>query len=518
MSNIMRVAGLATGMDLEQIINDLMRVQRMRLESYKQKVTTLEWKQEDYRAINTKLKALRDATFDMRLQRTFLAKKVISSNEAAISATASTNSGEITLDIEVISLATAASKISDQVISKPDGEKIDPLMSFISQRDKFANSHLFDELEGDTFTFSLNGETFTFKVTDTLEYIIATVNANKNVGVTMYYDPYADKVSITSKATGTAGRVAFGDDDGFLQQLLQLSSDEAVGANAKLKINGLVTERASNTFTIDSITITLKDTTPAGSPVRLEVRRDTDAIFEAIKKWVDAYNSTLDELYKELNEQRYPDYKPLTQEEREKLTDRQIEQWEEKARSGLLKNDPTIQSELYKLRSAMYSQVKGITDGFKHLSEIGISTSLAVYGSDNKLIISQDYLSGKLTIKEDELRTAIEANPDKVMDLFTKSSEVWEEKGVAARVYETLGNAIKRLTDIAGTSASLVDNSFVSKQIRTLNEQIELEERRLQMVEDRYWRQFTALEKAINQLNAQSAWLMSQFNMVMGGR
>ncbi|NLY55832.1 MAG: flagellar filament capping protein FliD, partial [Firmicutes bacterium] len=166
----------------------------------------------------------------------------------------------------------------------------------------------------------------------------------------------------------------------------------------------------------------------------------------------------------------------------------------------------------------MYSQVKGITDGFKHLSEIGISTSLAVYGSDNKLIISQDYLSGKLTIKEDELRTAIEANPDKVMDLFTKSSEVWEEKGVAARVYETLGNAIKRLTDIAGTSASLVDNSFVSKQIRTLNEQIELEERRLQMVEDRYWRQFTALEKAINQLNAQSAWLMSQFNMVMGGR
>jgi len=517
MSNLMRVAGLATGMDMEQIIGDLMKVQRMRLESYKQKVTTLEWKQEDYRSINTKLKTLRDATFEMRLQRNFLAKKAISSNESAISATASTNSGEITLDIEVVSLATAASKISAQSISKPDGEKIDASMSLISQRDNFANSALFDELDGDTITFSINGETFSFKVTDSLNKIISTVNSNQNAGVTLYYDSYADKISITSKATGADGKIVFGAEDDFFPQLLQLSTEEAVGSNAVLKINGLETERPSNTFTIDGITITLKDTTPAGSTVRLEVRRDTEAIFDSIKNWVEAYNSTLDALYKELNEQRYRDYKPLTQEQLEQLTDRQIEQWEEKAKSGLLKNDPTIQGELYRLRSAMYSSVKGITDGVKHLDEIGISTGMAVYGSNDKLIISEDYLSGKLVIREDELRAAIEADPDQVMTLFTKSSEVWEEKGVAARVYETLGNAINRLTDIAGTSASLVDNSFVSKQIRSLNEQIDLEEKRLQMVEDRYWRQFTALEKAINQMNAQSAWLMSQFNMV-GGR
>ena len=30
-------------------------------------------------------------------------------------------------------------------------------------------------------------------------------------------------------------------------------------------------------------------------------------------------------------------------------------------------------------------------------------------------------------------------------------------------------------------------------------------------VENRYWKQFTAMEKAIQQMNAQSAWLAQQF-------
>ncbi|MBO8127327.1 MAG: flagellar hook-associated protein 2 [Firmicutes bacterium] len=513
----LRISGLASGMDIDQIVKDLMRVERMRVDRLEQDKTLLEWKREDYRAINTKLKALRDATFELRFQRTFLVKKVTSSDESIVTASASTNSSEITLNIEVKSLATAATRISAGELSLDPSNKIDPSASLWSQRDKFADGTLFaGQAEGDTFSFTINGETFEFANTVSLDTVISTVNSNENAGVTMYYDSVADKVSLTSKVTGdnkVGDEIVLGSES-FLQDVLQFAgSTETGGTNAVLTINGLDTERTSNNFTINGVSITLKGTTSAGSSVRLEVQRDTDAIFESIKSWVEKYNETIEAINAELNEERYRDYKPLTDEQMEELTDRQIELWEEKAKSGLLKHDPIIQSELFKLRSAVYGTVEGISADLNHLSEIGISTGTASYGSNGSIIIDDDYLSGKLIIDEAELRAAIEEDPDKVMALFTNSSDVPEEKGIANRAYEALGDAIERITDVAGSPSDYVDFSQIGRRIRTINEQIRREEERLKIVEDRYWRQFTAMEKAISKMNQQAMWLMSQFGM-----
>ena len=515
MSNYMRVGGLATGLDIDKIVNDLMRVQRMRSERLTQDRTVLEWQRADYRSINTQLKALRDATSAMRLQGTFLAKTVTSSNEALVTATAGGKASEMSLDIEVISLATAATKVSG-VLSQDPADKIDSAQSLWSQQAKFADPSFFvGESEGDTFEFTINGKAFTFANTVSLDQIITTVNADSTVGVNLFYDSFTDKLSITTKVTGNnkAGDEIVLGNEPFLANLLQMAGAvETGGENAVLKINGLETERTSNVFTVNGVTVNLKGVTPAGVPVKLEVQRDTEGMFNTIKDWVQKYNETLDVLNKKLKEERYRSFRPLTQEQMNQMTDRQIEQWEERAKSGLLQNDAVIRGELSKIRMAIYGTVAGLDADMNHLSEIGITTGVAAYASGN-LVITDDYLSGKLVINEAELRKAINEDPDKVTRLFTNSSSVPEEKGIGFRVYETLGSAIKKLADVAGSDGVLFDQSFIGERIRSMNEQIIREEDRIKMVENRYWRQFTALEKAINQMNVQSAWLNAQLGM-----
>jgi flagellar hook-associated protein 2 len=145
---------------------------------------------------------------------------------------------------------------------------------------------------------------------------------------------------------------------------------------------------------------------------------------------------------------------------------------------------------------AAYSRVEGLDGEYTSLASIGITTG-------------SYYENGKLHIDEDALRKAIETDLDQVIRLFTNSSDEESEVGVATRVYRALDNAVDRITDTAGTSADLVDTSRIGKQIQVINDTISREEDRLQQVEERYWRQFTALERFIAQMNSQSAWLTS---------
>lgn len=509
-SNNLRIGGLASGMDIDSIVKELMKAERMKLDKYEQEKTVLEWKQEDYRSVNNILRALRDLTSSMRFQSTYLRKSVSSSDESVVTATATTV-GDGTYDIVVTRLASAATKAGSSV-SADSGNKIDVSASLWSQQALFADGTAADPdpsadfvwgSEGDTFSFTINGEEFTFANTATLNQVFAEVNARTAAGVTMFYDSFSDRVVITTRETGNhneGDEIVFDDPNGFLNGLLQFSGAiETGGENAQFSINGVVTERSSNTFQINGVTFTLKGVSENPlQPARVEVRTDTEAIYKAITDWVALYNSTIETIYAELNEARYPDYKPLTDEQMEQLTDRQIDKWEEKARSGLLKHDRLILSEMSKIRTMIYSTVTGLDEAYNSLASIGITT--------------RDYReNGKLHVNEKMLRDAIEADPEKVMRLFTSSSDTDSEKGIAVRLYAGLGNAVERITETAGRSGDFVDSSSIGQRIRSINERISREEQRLQKLEDRYWRQFTAMEQWIARMNSQSAWLTAMF-------
>ncbi|MED4311312.1 flagellar filament capping protein FliD [Heyndrickxia coagulans] len=358
---------------------------------------------------------------------------------------------------------------------------------------------------------SMNKAAFYIDGTDSLNDVMADVNNHSTLGVSMYYDENADRVSLTRKMTGDLNKnkennkddeiIIGGSENDFLNQTLQFNgSDESGGKNAKFTMNGLETERTSNTFTISGVTYTLKST--FDTPVAVTVSNDTDTIFKNIKDFVDQYNSLIDAVQSKLNEDRYSDYAPLTDEQRKEMTDTQQDQWDKKARSGLLRNDMTLKSSLSNMRSLIYSKVNNanISSEYSQLSSIGITTT-------------SDWLEGgKLEIDEDKLKAAIQNDPDSVELLFRASGSTTSEKGIIQRLYDSVNQTYNTIVDKAGKSTYVNTQFTIGKNINDLTDKIRDMNDKLGKLEDRYYAQFTAMEQAIQKYNSQYTYLSSFFS------
>ncbi|WP_046721406.1 flagellar filament capping protein FliD [Heyndrickxia coagulans] len=364
-----------------------------------------------------------------------------------------------------------------------------------------------------TYTSSglVNGN-FYIGADKTLNDVISKVN-NSNLGLTMYYDEYKDMFTLTRKETGNFNSSSSVDNGNeiiissdtdtydFLRDTLKFSgSTEYGGTNAVFNINGLDTERTSNTFTISGVTYTLKS--EFDSPVTISVSNDVDTIYNNIKNFVDQYNSLIDAVQSKLNEDRYPDYAPLTDDQRKELTDTQQDQWDKKARSGLLRNDMTLKSSLSNMRSLIYSKVNNanISSEYSQLSSIGITTT-------------SDWLEGgKLEIDEDKLKAAIQNDPDSVELLFRASGSTTSEKGIIQRLYDSVNQTYNTIVDKAGKSTYVNTQFTIGKNINDLTDKISDMNDKLDKLEDRYYAQFTAMEQAIQKYNSQYTYLSSFFS------
>ncbi|KXG78775.1 Flagellar hook-associated protein 2 [Fervidicola ferrireducens] len=516
----LRIGGLASGIDIDQIISDLMKVERTKVDKLYQQKKILEWQKEDYRNINLKLKSLYDFVFNMKLQGTYLKYKTtgtLSSGQSAdtyftASAGASAIPGEY--KVSVVSLAESAKLESGSPISVTY-KQIDPSKSIKDQRDYFANDPFGgnDTLSEFKFTITANGKskTFIFKTTDSLNYILSTISSDSTINVSAYYDPITDKVVFKTKDTGASTSISIINENGggnlFGETGAFKISGSGTGKNAVVKIsdidgtNEITIEKTSNTFTIGGITFNLRKEMAPGESAILKVERDIDGVVDTIKKFVELYNETIDYINKELSEQRYRDYLPLTEEQKKEMKEDEIKLWEEKARSGLLRSDQLVMSIRDKMREILYTPVKGLPAEFDSLLDIGIKTG-------------SYYEKGKLYLDEAKLREALSKDPEAVMRLFTNAGDSSTGKGIAVSLYDVLKAGIKSITDKAGGGDfEVFDNSFLARRIREVDDKIKVMEEKLKEIEDRYWRQFTEMEKAIAAMNQQSMWLANQLGL-----
>ncbi|TRY24507.1 flagellar hook-associated protein 2 [Brevibacillus sp. LEMMJ03] len=500
-----RFSGMASGLDTEQMVKDLMKAQRAPLNKLLQKKQLEEWKRDSYREMNSLLLDLKNTVFDMKLQRTYLQKTASSENEAAVSVKTVGTPSLSTYTVEVLSLAQPAK----------------PATAVYSSSLADANTAVGS---GNEFSFDLNGTKIDVTAADTINSVVKKINdVSSTTGVTATY--FNNKLILTSKTAGSTAAISItnttvpgnvlGISDGSF-------SNGADGTPGQVIINGVTQSISSNTFTYDNMEFTIKQTS---APITVNVKTNEDAIFNAIKGFVDKYNEVIDKINTKITEKQYRDYQPLLDEQKQEMSEKQIELWEEKAKSGLLRQDSILSSALYDMRQSLSNAVKGVTDSnFDMLYEIGISTSKY---SDNKYAYMEN---GKLYIDETKLREAIRNNGDKVMELFTKTSSItnptteaeakqkFDESGLAQRLYDKLDVAIKNLTKKAGMSGILVDNSTIGKEIDQINDDIRNWEDRLAKIEDRYWKQFTAMESALQRLNSQSSWLAQQLGGIGGGQ
>jgi len=376
-----------------------------------------------------------------------------------------------------------------------------------------------------TVSFVINGQTFTFDAaTTSMSKIMSAVNSNPDAGVRMSYDSLNNRFILESKQTGEAARITVSDTSGGLLYSLGLLPENgvAMGRDASITFQeGNETHtitRSSNSFSVNGLTFNLqKDYT--GS-VDLSVTSDPSKAVELIKGFVTKYNELLDKINSKLSEKREYSYEPLTDDQKDAMTEDEIKKWEEKAKSGLLANDSILQSIVTSLRNAVIESVEGT--GF-NLASIGIKSSS---WADK----------GKLYIDEDKLKSALAENPTEVINLFTKQSDVmyntavtdasarkerYNENGIIYRIYDIIQDNI-RTTTIGGRRGTLLEkagmNGDRSQYTNTLYYQIADYDEKISKLNDEltekenyYYQQFAQLETLINNMNTQSTWLAQQF-------
>jgi len=127
----------------------------------------------------------------------------------------------------------------------------------------------------------------------------------------------------------------------------------------------------------------------------------------------------------------------------------------------------------------------------------------------------QEY--GILHIDETALKQAIAEDPDRVMELFTRQEE-GENVGLAGKLTKILDDGMDRIVSTAGKASIPYDTSYLGEQIRRYESRLEAMQERLDQVENRYWNQFIAMERALSELYAQSDWLYQQLAALQGVR
>ncbi|MGN1399875.1 MAG: flagellar filament capping protein FliD [Bacillus sp. (in: firmicutes)] len=332
---------------------------------------------------------------------------------------------------------------------------------------------------------------------DSLSAVIGQVN-NSQAGVSMFFDEHSKQMTLSRKETGSfadsGNEIKF--DGDFLTKALRFGSGQVVtqAQNAKFTINGLETERSSNKFTMAGVTFTLKSAFTDG-PVQLNVTNDNTKIVENIKSFITKYNELIEKITGKVSETRNKNYQPLSDEERETLSEKQQKKWEEVAKTGLLRRDPLLTGLLTNMRSDFYSTIQNnsVSSVYNQLSKIGIMTT-------------NNYLEGgKLEINDSKLMAAIEADQASVESLFRG------EGGIIEKLQKTVNSAMENMKTKAGNASSTNQSFTIGRELNTnLKKQNSLEDR-LKMLEARYWKQFSAMETAISKANSQSGYLSQYF-------
>lgn len=247
-------------------------------------------------------------------------------------------------------------------------------------------------------------------------------------------------------------------------------------------------------------------TSAAIASVTLTSSNNVDDMMAKIKEFVNTYNGLIKDLSDQTKQSKYRDYTPLTNEQKEDMSENEIKLWEEKAKSGLLRNDTLIRSGLADMRSLVYQSNPAITDSkYNTLYSIGITTS-------------KNYNEGgTLQIDETKLRAALEADPDAVEKLFknsegkkedTVNGETVDTRGYLEKLRESMKSFEISIEKKAGRSTMTDAEYVIGKNLMDTENRIDTWKRKLEDIETRYWKQFTAMETAINKANQQSSMFM----------
>lgn len=384
--------------------------------------------------------------------------------------------------------------------------------------------------------FTVNGVEISGITKDTsLGSILSKINAS-DAGVKATYVESTGQFMFVADEMGSGREITlegaadklFGGEKSTSQDGKDAIIDVSYGNGMKVTMNP-----SSNTFNLEGLTVTVSGTfggewvektgddgkkvqewkPDTSERVTFSAAADVDAVTEKVKTFFEDYNKLVTEVYSQLTTRSDSSYGPLTDEQKAEMSETSIENWETKAKQGILYNDSVIR-DLNSALEGFLTQLMGSGIKYQDLEEIGITYDESWGGGASTIVFN-----------ESKFRSAMETQPEKVSDIFTgtgKSGGVGLAKTVeniltpyATRVAsKNRGSrsdkgSYGRLIEEAGSEKvpTSVMNNFIYDQIKEMNEKIETLQAQLKTKQERYIKQFTSMETLINQYNSQSSYL-----------
>lgn len=275
------------------------------------------------------------------------------------------------------------------------------------------------------------------------------------------------------------------------------------GTDAKIVLNGVEYTSSTNTITVNGLTVNALAKTDADKPITVTTQTDAQGLYDKIKDFISEYNDVINDLTKLYNADSSKGYEPLTDDEKDKMSDTEVEKWEKKIKDSLLRRDTTLNDVMSTMTSAMsksysYTDSNGVKKTFS-LSSFGINT-LGILGAEkneyNAYHINGDADDESVSSKTDKLLAAITEDPDSVVNFF---------KDLTDGLYTSLDKKMKSTT--LRSAYTIYNDKEMQKEYSSYTDLISTWETRLSDMEDSYYKKFSKMESALATLQSNSSSL-----------
>ena len=557
-----RLSGINSGLDTDAIVKELVSAYSLKTEKYEKQKTTLEWKQDAWKSLNTKIYGFYTNVSNMRYSTAYSLKKTTVSDNTKATITAGTDAVAGTQKLNILQTAQASyltgGYLGEDVTAATTLKDLGYKGGATTLKLKIASkeAEALEEGKGRDASIEIKIGADT-KISDVLEQLAeAGINANfdtnngriflsaKESGAAADFDIDAENenayaalsalgLAAEDDAVDSINRQAKeynklyaeytnatdADKEELLKKLNEYSAEikqvaaglkkaeevvntdnlatKIAGQDAIIKLNDVEFTSSSNTFNINGLTIEATGVTGDGikNAITVTTSTDTQGIYDKIKDFLTEYNTLINEITKLYNAESAKDYEPLTDEEREAMSDEQIEKWEGKIKSALLRRDNTLGNIMNAMVNSMSQSYE--IDGQKFsLSSFGISTLgflNAAENEQNAYHIDGDEDDENTSGKKDKLMAAIQENPDQVMDFM---------KQLASNLYTSIDEKMKS-TELS-SAYKVYNDKEMDREMTDIEKLIAKWEDKIAEQEDSYFKKFSQMEVALSKLQSQT--------------
>lgn len=535
-----RITGLNSGLDTEAIISELVSAYRTKEEKYQKAQTKLSWKQDAWKDLNIKVRSLYDNISNLRFTSAWTMKKttVSDSTKATVTAAGSCVNGTQTLKIKQLAKGTYITGGEISNTSAGTAPTSATKLSELGYTGSGGDIQVKDSSGNVVKTVSVTGNT-------TIKDLVSALNGAGDTKAS--FDATNKRIFMTSNKTGEQNAFSL-DGDADILKTVGLSKEGGASIvdaqDSEIELNGAKFTSANNTYTVNGLTIDCLAET-GNSEISITTSVDTQSMYDQVKSFLSQYNSLIKEMYSLYNADSAKGYEPLTDSEKDQMTDTEVEKWEEKIKAALLRRDDTLDGIMSTMKNAMstsYYIYNGNAVTYDSDKQYYKCNGNAIKNSDGSYVTSASQLklwasangAKKYSLSSFGIKTEAYAtmtansshdayhidgdaddsvsknNSDVLLNMLSSDPDTVSSfmKQLTSGLYSAIDTKMKSVKGLS-SSYTIYNDIEMAREYSDYTDTISKWEDKLTDLEDSYYKKFAAMESALASLQSQSSSLSS---------